>query len=173
MGKEDNDVEGLITTTNRIPVQMKVLDERLYQYDDWENQTEGSAGIDLRAMIDEPLRLHRGEVELIPTGVSIYIQDPKFAGFILPRSGLGHKEGIVLGNLTGLIDADYQGPLMVSCWNRRKWDRFEDPTFVINPGDRIAQIVFQPVYKPEIEVVEEFHNQTVRGAGGFGHTGKA
>jgi dUTP pyrophosphatase len=128
--------------------------------------TGGSAGMDLRACIDAPLALPPGGAELIPTGISIYIADPELAAVLLPRSGLGHKNGIVLGNLVGLIDSDYQGPLMVSVWNRG------GAPFTINPGDRIAQMVFVPVVQVGFEVVEDFLS-TSRGAGGFGSSGRA
>jgi dUTP diphosphatase len=127
--------------------------------------THGSAGMDLRACLNGPLTLEPGRAELIPTGLAIYVEDPGFAAMILPRSGLGHKHGIVLGNLVGLIDSDYQGQLMVSCWNRGL-----EP-FTVNPGDRIAQLVIVPVAQMELEVVADFA-QTARGAGGFGHSGK-
>src|SRR5687767_7970803 len=126
--------------------------------------TQGSAGLDLRACLNEPLVLEPGRAELIPTGLAIYVEDPGLAAVILPRSGLGHKHGIVLGNLVGLIDSDYQGQLMVSCWNRGR------ESFTINPGDRIAQLVVVPVVQVELDVVEDF-SQTARGAGGFGHSG--
>ncbi|QDJ12341.1 deoxyuridine 5'-triphosphate nucleotidohydrolase [Mergibacter septicus] len=128
--------------------------------------TAGSAGLDLRALLDQPLVLQPGETKLIPTGLSIYIADPNLAAVILPRSGLGHKHGIVLGNLVGLIDSDYQGPLMVSAWNRGT-----EP-FTIEVGDRIAQLVFVPVIQAEFNLVEGFE-QTERGEGGFGHSGKS
>jgi dUTP pyrophosphatase len=128
--------------------------------------TEASAGMDLRAMVERPLTLPAGGCELIPTGLAMHIADPGLAAVILPRSGLGHKQGIVLGNLVGLIDADYQGPLMVSCWNRSV------QPFTIEPGDRIAQLVILPVVRASFRVVEEFA-QSVRGSGGFGHTGRA
>jgi dUTP pyrophosphatase len=127
--------------------------------------TSGSAGLDLRACIDTPLLISPGETHLIPTGLSLYIANPGFAGMILPRSGLGHKNGIVLGNLVGLIDADYQGPLMVSTWNRGQ------QPFTINPLDRLAQLVIVPIQQVEFNVVDEFPS-TDRGAGGFGSTGK-
>lgn len=127
--------------------------------------TEGSAGLDLRALIDESFELQPGETKLIPTGLSIYIADPNLAAVILPRSGLGHKHGVVLGNLVGLIDSDYQGPLMVSMWNRS-----EHP-FKVEVGDRIAQLVFVPVVQAEFNIVDTF-TQTERGEGGFGHSGK-
>jgi dUTP pyrophosphatase len=127
--------------------------------------TGGSAGMDLRACLDAPLLLESGRAELIPTGLAIYVEDPGYAAVILPRSGLGHKHGVVLGNLVGLIDSDYQGQLMVSCWNRSR-----EP-FTVNPGERIAQLVIVPVAQVEIEVVEDFA-ATTRGAGGFGHSGR-
>lgn len=148
-------------------IQLKILDRRLgTEFDLPSYATEGSAGLDLRACLDAPLQLAPGETKLISTGLAIYIQNPNYAATILPRSGLGHKHGIVLGNLVGLIDSDYQGPLMVSCWNRGK------DHFTIQPGDRIAQIVIVPVVKATFEVVEEFE-KTDRGDGGFGHTGQA
>ena len=128
--------------------------------------TDGSAGIDLRACIDEPITIKAGETQLIGTGMAIYIADPNYAGIILPRSGLGHKHGIVLGNLVGLIDADYQGELMVSIWNRSETD------FVLNPAERMAQYMVVPVMRPEFEIVEEFNELSARGAGGFGHSGR-
>lgn len=146
-------------------IQLKILDERigkelpLPQY-----STDGSAGLDLRALLDAPLQLAPGETTLIKTGLSIYIADPNLAATILPRSGLGHKHGIVLGNLVGLIDSDYQGELMVSTWNRGQ------DHFTIEPGDRIAQLVFVPVVQAEFDVVTEFQ-QTERETGGFGSTG--
>ncbi len=126
--------------------------------------TAGSAGLDLRACVIEPLVLEPGRAELIPTGLAIHIEDPSLAAVILPRSGLGHKHGIVLGNLVGLIDSDYQGQLMVSCWNRGR------ESFTVNPGERIAQLVIVPVVQVELEVVPDFAG-TARGAGGFGHSG--
>lgn len=126
--------------------------------------TEGSAGLDLRAMLDAPLELAPGGCELIPTGMAVHIAEPGVAGMILPRSGLGHRHGIVLGNLVGLIDSDYQGPLMVSCWNRG------NQPFRIEVGERIAQLVLVPILRAELELVESFET-SVRGEGGFGHTG--
>ena len=126
--------------------------------------TAGSAGMDLRACIDTTVQIKPGETLLIPTGISIYIEDPGLAATILPRSGLGHKHGIVLGNLVGLIDSDYQGPLMVSLWNRGS------ENFEVNVGDRIAQLVIVPIVQTEFEIVEEF-TASDRGEGGFGHTG--
>lgn len=127
--------------------------------------TGGSAGLDLRACLEEALTLQPGETRLIPTGLAIHIADPAFAGLILPRSGLGHKHGIVLGNLVGLIDSDYQGPLMVSAWNR------SNVSFVIQPMERLAQLVVVPVQQVGFNVVEDF-DQSDRGAGGFGSTGQ-
>ena len=147
-------------------VQVKVLDARLGQ--EWAMPayaTTGSAGLDLRACLDEAIEIAAGETVLVKTGLAIYIEDPNFAGLILPRSGLGHKHGIVLGNLVGLIDSDYQGELMVSVWNRGQ------STFRLEPGERLAQYVLVPVVQAEFEQVEEFV-ATGRGAGGFGHTGK-
>jgi len=128
--------------------------------------TAGSAGLDLRAVVDAPIELPPGGAALIPTGLSIHIDDPGHAAMILPRSGLGHKHGIVLGNLVGLIDSDYQGPLMVSCWNRGT------ATFTIQPGERIAQMIVVPVVQVELKVVEDFA-ATDRGSGGFGHSGRS
>jgi dUTP pyrophosphatase len=128
--------------------------------------TAGSAGMDLRACISAPLELPAGGVELIPTGISIYLADPDLAAVLLPRSGLGHKNGIVLGNLVGLIDSDYQGPLMVSCWNRGT------APFTITPGDRIAQMVIVPVVQVDFDIVEDF-TVSDRGSGGFGSSGHA
>jgi dUTP pyrophosphatase len=127
--------------------------------------TAGSAGLDLRAVIDAPLELAPGMTTLIPTGLSIFIDDARYAAMILPRSGLGHKHGIVLGNLVGLIDSDYQGALMVSCWNRG------NAAFTIQPGERIAQLIIVPVMQVELEVVQDF-TATDRGGGGFGHSGR-
>jgi len=147
-------------------IQIKILDPRvgselpLPAY-----ATDGSAGLDLRAVLDAPLTLNPGDTTLLKTGLAIYIADPNLAAVILPRSGLGHKHGIVLGNLVGLIDSDYQGELMVSCWNRGR------DSFTINPGERIAQLVFLPVVRANFETVADFH-ATARGTGGFGSTGK-
>ncbi|MEX2488181.1 MAG: dUTP diphosphatase [Pseudomonadales bacterium] len=127
--------------------------------------TEGSAGMDLRACIEEPLIFQPGDCQLLPTGIAIYIQDPGYAALILPRSGLGHRHGIVLGNLVGLIDSDYQGELMISCWNRGKSE------FTIAPGDRIAQLVLVPVVQASLSVVDEFV-ETQRGTSGFGSSGR-
>ena len=147
-------------------IDVKILDPRLgNEFPLPSYATTGSAGLDLRALIDAPMELQAGETKLIPTGLSIYIADPNLAAVILPRSGLGHKNGIVLGNLVGLIDSDYQGPLMVSLWNRGT-----EP-FKIEVGDRIAQLVFVPVVQAEFNIVQDFA-ATERGEGGFGHSGK-
>ncbi|MBF0750714.1 MULTISPECIES: dUTP diphosphatase [unclassified Pasteurella] len=147
-------------------IDVKIIDQRLGQdFPLPTYATEGSAGLDLRALIDETFEIQPGETKLIPTGLSIYIADPTLAAMILPRSGLGHKHGIVLGNLVGLIDSDYQGPLMVSMWNRGS-----EP-FKVEVGDRIAQLVFVPVVQAEFNIVSEF-TETERGSGGFGHSGK-
>lgn len=147
-------------------IDLKILDPRIgTEFPLPTYATEGSAGLDLRALIDVPLTVKAGETVLIPTGISLYIADPALAAVILPRSGLGHKHGIVLGNLVGLIDSDYQGPLMVSLWNRSEQD------FTVNVGDRIAQLVFVPVVQATFRVVQSFE-QTERGEGGFGHSGK-
>ncbi|MFM0194235.1 dUTP diphosphatase [Paraburkholderia strydomiana] len=127
--------------------------------------TTGSAGLDLRACLKEPLTLKPGETALVPTGLAIHVGDPGYAALILPRSGLGHKHGIVLGNLVGLIDSDYQGELMISTWNRG------ETTFVLNPMERLAQLVIVPVVQAEFNIVDDFE-QSARGAGGFGSTGK-
>ena len=146
-------------------LQAKVLDPRLGT--EWPlpaYATDGSAGLDLRAMLDAPLTLAPGQTELLPTGLAIHIADPGLAAMILPRSGMGHKHGIVLGNLVVLIDSDYQGQLMVSCWNR------SSSAFTINPGERIAQLVLVPVLQAQLQIVDSF-DDSQRGAGGFGHTG--
>jgi dUTP pyrophosphatase len=145
-------------------LQVKILDERmrgqLPVYG-----TPGSAGLDLRACIDEAIEIAPGQTILVPTGLAIFVEDPRYAAFILPRSGLGHKHGIVLGNLVGLIDSDYQGQLMVSTWNRGS------TTFKLEPMERLAQLVVMPVIQAELKVVEEFAESS-RGAGGFGSTGR-
>jgi dUTP pyrophosphatase len=147
-------------------VKLRILDPRIgHEFPLPGYATTGSAGMDLRACLAEPLVLPPGRAELISTGISIYIEDPQFAALLLPRSGLGHKSGIVLGNLIGLIDADYQGPLMVSCWNRGS------APFTVNPGDRIAQMVVVPVVQVDFEVVESFA-VSARGSGGFGSSGQ-
>ena len=150
-------------------VQVKVLNSKLLQDPAFAlptRATDGSAGIDLRACIDEPLTIKAGKTHLIGTGLAVYIADPNYAGMILPRSGLGHKHGIVLGNLVGLIDADYQGELMVSIWNR------SDTDFILQPAERMAQYVVVPIARPEFDIVEEFSDISARGAGGFGHSGR-
>ncbi len=147
-------------------VQLKILDKRLNnEFALPEYATIGSAGMDIRACLDESMTISPGDTHLIPSGFAINMRDNKLACVLLPRSGLGHKHGIVLGNLTGLIDSDYQGQVFVSIWNRGSED------FIIAPGDRIAQMVFVPVVQATFEVVEEFE-QSARGGGGFGHTGK-
>lgn len=147
-------------------LEIKILDSRIGQeFPLPQYATTGSAGLDLRAMPDAPLELAPGDCELIPTGLAVHIAEPGVAGMILPRSGLGHRHGIVLGNLVGLIDSDYQGPLMISCWNRG------DQPFRIEIGERIAQFILVPILRAELELVESFET-SVRGAGGFGHTGR-
>ena len=154
--------------SNKLPLAVKILDPRLNGGDSAFElptyATEGSAGLDLRAMVEEPLTLAPGQAELIPTGLAIYVKDPSVAAVLLPRSGLGHKQGLVLGNLVGLIDSDYQGPLFVSAWNR------SDKSITLEPGMRIAQMVLLPILHADIEIVESFDDST-RGQGGFGHTG--
>ena len=147
------------------PVQIKAIDPRLgTEFPLPEYATAGSAGMDLRACLDEPIAIAPGETKLIPTGFAMHMEESGMAAVILPRSGLGHKHGIVLGNLVGLIDSDYQGQVYVSCWNR------SDRDFQIEPGLRIAQLVFLPVVQAAWELVEDFETSD-RGAGGFGHTG--
>lgn len=147
-------------------IELKILDQRLgHEFPLPHYATDGSAGMDMRAMLEEPLTIAPGETHLIPTGLAIHIGDPGLAAVLLPRSGLGHKKGIVLGNLVGLIDSDYQGQVFVSCWNRG------DEAFTVQVGERIAQMVFIPVVQAEFSIVEEFHDSQ-RGEGGFGHTGK-
>lgn len=150
-----------------IKAQVKVLDQRLgKEFPLPSYATIGSAGMDLRAMIDRPMFLHPGQAQLVPSGLSVYLANPAYAGFILPRSGTGHKKGLVLGNLVGLIDSDYQGPLMMSLWNRS-----DDPVEIL-PGDAVAQYVVMPVHQISLDVVDEFSAPTKRGEGGFGHTGR-
>jgi dUTP pyrophosphatase len=147
-------------------IDVKILDPRLGdQFPLPGYATPGSAGMDLRACLDEPLVLKPGQTELIPSGIALHISDPGLAATILPRSGLGHKHGIVLGNLVGLIDSDYQGQIFISCWNRG------DQAFTIEPGERIAQLVILPVVQATLNIVNEF-DKSERGEGGFGHTGK-
>jgi len=144
---------------------LKILDPRIG--DEWPlpaYATDGSAGLDLRAAIDAPLELAGGDTALVPSGIAIHIADPGLCAMVLPRSGLGHRHGLVLGNGTGLIDADYQGPLMVSLWNRSR------ASYVVQPGDRVAQLVLAPVMRARLRVVDTFED-SARGAGGFGHTG--
>lgn len=148
-------------------IQLKILDHRIgkvFQLPAY--ATSGSAGLDLRACIDSPLQIAAHETVLIPTGIAIHIADPNMAAVILPRSGLGHKHGIVLGNLVGLIDSDYQGELKISCWNRNQ------EHFTVEPGDRIAQLVFLPVVKAAFEIVDSFAG-THRGENGFGSSGRS
>jgi dUTP pyrophosphatase len=146
-------------------LKVRILDKRIgTDYPLPAYATAGSAGLDLRAVLDAPVVLPPGRAELLPTGLAIHLDDPGLAAVILPRSGLGHKHGIVLGNLVGLIDSDYQGQLMVSCWNRGATE------FTVQPGERIAQMVIVPVVQVRLDVVEDFAT-SARGAGGFGHTG--
>jgi dUTP pyrophosphatase len=153
-------------TQARRPLQVRILDARLGgEFPLPTYATDGSAGLDLRACLDAPLLLEPGRAELISTGLSIHLGDPALAAVILPRSGLGHKHGLVLGNLVGLIDSDYQGPLMVSCWNRG------GSSYTVQPGERIAQLVIVPVVQVELQVVESF-TESERGSGGFGHSGR-
>ncbi len=148
------------------PIELKILDPRVgTDFPLPAYATPGSAGLDLRACLDIPLELAPGDTQLLPTGIAIHIQDPGLCATILPRSGLGHKHGIVLGNLVGLIDSDYQGQLMVSCWNRGK------DSFTIMPGERIAQLVILPVVQAEFTLVDDF-DQSERGEGGFGSSGR-
>jgi len=147
-------------------LEVKILDQRLGRdFPLPHYATQGSAGLDLRAMPAAPLDLAPDDCELIPTGLAVHIAEPDVAGMILPRSGLGHRHGIVLGNLVGLIDSDYQGPLMISCWNR------SDHPFRIEIGERIAQFILVPILRAELEIVESFES-SARGTGGFGHTGR-
>ena len=151
---------------SRRRLKIKILDRRIGgEFPLPAYATSGSAGLDLRACLDAPLDLEPGRAELIPTGMAIHLEDPGLAALVLPRSGLGHKHGVVLGNLVGLIDSDYQGQLMVSCWNRGR-----EP-FTIRPGERIAQLVVVPVVQVALEVVDSFED-SARGAGGFGHSGR-
>jgi dUTP pyrophosphatase len=153
-------------TRRLAPLRVRIIDPRLgAEFPLPQYATAGSAGLDLRACLEKPLELAPGRAELIPTGLAIYLEDPGLAAMVLPRSGLGHRHGIVLGNLVGLIDSDYQGELMVSCWNRG-----HEP-FMLKPGERIAQLVVVPVVQVELEIVANFE-ASARGAGGFGHSGR-
>jgi dUTP pyrophosphatase len=147
-------------------IQLKILDQRIgTEFPLPQYATTGSAGLDLRACTQRELIIAPNKTELIPTGIAIHIADQNLAAVIIPRSGLGHKHGLVLGNLVGLIDSDYQGPVMISCWNRS-----QEP-FIINPGDRIAQLVVVPISRAEFEIVDDF-TASERGTGGFGHSGR-
>lgn len=155
-----------MSVAGRRTLKVRILDARIgSEFPLPAYATSGSAGLDLRACVPAPLTLAPGQTELLPTGLAIFLDDPSLAAVILPRSGLGHKHGIVLGNLVGLIDSDYQGPLMVSCWNRGS------SVFTVQPGERIAQLVIVPVLQMQLEVVQEF-TATERGGGGFGHSGR-
>ena len=146
-------------------IELKILDPRVGDTIPLPHYaTDGSAGLDMRACIDEPLTVNPGDTVLVPTGLAIHVADPGLAAVLLPRSGLGHKHGLVLGNLTGLIDSDYQGQVYISCWNRSR------ASYEVQPGERIAQMVFVPVEQVAFSVVEEF-DASDRGAGGFGHSG--
>jgi dUTP pyrophosphatase len=148
-------------------IELKILDSRIGESIPLPHYaTAGSAGLDMRACIDEPLTVEPGDTVLVPSGIAIHIGDPGLAACLLPRSGLGHKHGLVLGNLTGLIDSDYQGQVFISIWNRGS------RTYEIQPGERIAQMVFVPVEQVEFQIVEEF-DDSHRGEGGFGHSGQA
>lgn len=152
-----------------LKVQVKILDDRIRTDDRFtapSGVTEGSAGVDLRICSDEDIVLKAGEVRLVGTGMAFYIKDEGYAGFIYPRSGLGHKSGIILGNGTGIIDSDYQGELMISLWNRSETD------FTILVGERVAQYIVAPIATPQYETVDQFDTETERGAGGFGHSGR-
>lgn len=156
-----------VTNTRRAFLDMMVVDDRArVLYPNFDAATDGSAGTDLRAMLDEELVLEPNQVEMVGAGIAVWVKDPNLAAFILPRSGLGHKHGIVLGNLVGLIDSDYQGELKISVWNRSK------TSFTIKPGDRIAQLVVMPVFPITLKEVEAFNDSTQRSDGGFGHSGQ-
>jgi len=153
-------------TTGRRALQVRILDSRLgSEFPLPQYATSGSAGLDLRACVAQPVNLQPNEAQLIPTGMAIHLEDPGLAAVILPRSGLGHKHGVVLGNLVGLIDSDYQGPLMVSCWNR------SSTAYQVQPGERIAQLIVVPVVQVELTIVDDFA-ASARGSGGFGHSGQ-
>ncbi len=147
-------------------VELRILDDRLgHDFPMPDYATDGSAGIDLRACLKSAETLNPGDTQLIPSGIAVHIANPAYAAVVLPRSGLGHKHGIVLGNLVGLIDSDYQGEIFISCWNRGT------DAFTIEPGERIAQLVFIPVAQPQFSIVDRF-DESERGSGGFGHTGR-
>ncbi|MBZ9558173.1 MULTISPECIES: dUTP diphosphatase [Modicisalibacter] len=160
-----NDTSPPAIDATRPKLAVKILDERVHAHPLPHYATTGSAGMDLRALLDEPLTLAPGDSELVRTGLAVHIADPGLAGMVLPRSGLGHKHGIVLGNLVGLIDSDYQGELMISVWNRGR-----EP-FVLEPGERLAQFVLVPVVQADVDVVDDFA-ASQRGEGGFGHSGR-
>lgn len=152
-----------------LPIAVKALRMLDHQFTDLDYGTPGAAGLDLRACIDQPILLERGGMSvLIPTGIAIHIKDPNYAGIILPRSGMGHKQGLVLGNGTGLLDSDYQGEVFISAWARPQGDL---PAILINPGERIAQLVFQPIAHAQFNWVTSFEEESERGEGGFGSTG--
>lgn len=156
----------MTSPVERPRLQIRILDDRIRAYPLPHYATSGSAGMDLRALLDDDLTLAPGDCELVRTGLAVHIANPAWAGMILPRSGLGHKQGIVLGNLVGLIDADYQGELMISVWNRGQ------ARVTLEPFERIAQLVLVPVIQAELEVVEHFTQSEARGDGGFGHSGR-
>ncbi len=157
--------------TGALTVEVKILDDRIREWGLPRYHSAMAAGVDLFACVDEPLDLHaQSTAALVPAGIAVHIGDPAITGLIVPRSGLGHRQGVVLGNLVGVLDADYTGPLMISVWNRNPAG---SPPVVVKPGDRIAQLLFVPVLRPAFQVVDEFSQDTVRGAGGFGSTGHA
>jgi dUTP pyrophosphatase len=159
---------GVAQLVKSIDTEMIIVDERARQlYPDFDGPAHGDAGMDLRVMLDEPLTLEPGDVQLLGTGLAIHIADPNFVGLLLPRSGLGHKHGIVLGNLIGVMDSSYQGEYMISCWNRS-----QEP-YVIEPGERIAQLVVVPRIRLTPRLVDKFGESTERGKGGFGHSGRS
>jgi dUTP pyrophosphatase len=167
MSPADGSSASASDATSHRRLQLKILDPRIgSEYPLPHYATSGSAGIDLRACLDTALELKAGETQLIPSGIAVHLRDPGYAAIVLPRSGLGHKHGIVLGNLVGLIDSDYQGQIFVSCWNRGA------TAFTIQPGERIAQLVVVPVVQVEFDVVSEFA-ASARGAGGFGSSGRS
>jgi dUTP pyrophosphatase len=156
--------------TDALTVELKVLDERIRTWGLPRYQSDMAAAVDLFACIDEPLEVAaQSAAQFVPAGIAIHIADPSIAAIIVPRSGLGHKKGLVLGNLVGVLDADYTGPVMISVWNRSEAG---SAPIVIEPGDRIAQLMFVPVVRPDFEVVDEFSALSLRGAGGFGSTGR-